>query len=144
MIFFGPVAVAGTYYVQALTVNSTIIAAGLSPGLISVAILTVNNLRDIDSDRNSGKKTLAVRFGRGYAIGQYVGVIILAALIPVSLTLLDSSHKYSALATLTLVPGIFLFSRIRKRRGADLNSLLAQTGGLLLIFTVLFCVGWML
>ena len=63
LIFFGPVAVAGTYYVQALTVHATVVVAGLAPGLLSVAILAVNNLRDVDEDRRTGKRTLAVRFG---------------------------------------------------------------------------------
>ena len=73
-IFFGPVAVAGTYYVQSLELNSAIIFAGVAPGLFSVAILTVNNLRDIDSDRKSGKNTLAVRFGRWLRV---VGISVL-------------------------------------------------------------------
>jgi len=57
LIFFGPVALAGTYYVQALTINWIVILAGLAPGLLSVAILTVNNLRDIDGDKSREKNT---------------------------------------------------------------------------------------
>ena len=67
LVFFGPVAVGGTYYVQALHIDWRVLVAGLAPGLFSVAILTVNNLRDIDTDRRAGKKTLAVRFGRTFA-----------------------------------------------------------------------------
>ena len=51
LIFFGPVAVGGTYYLQTLEINFTVILAGLSPGLISTALLTVNNLRDIHTDK---------------------------------------------------------------------------------------------
>ena len=54
LVFFGPVAVAGTYYVQTLTVNATVVVAGLAPGLLSVGILAVNNLLDADEDRRRG------------------------------------------------------------------------------------------
>ncbi|MBW1752269.1 MAG: 1,4-dihydroxy-2-naphthoate polyprenyltransferase, partial [Deltaproteobacteria bacterium] len=63
ILFFGPVAVGGTYYVQTLQISVPVIISGLAPGLFSVAILTVNNLRDVKSDHRAGKKTLAVRFG---------------------------------------------------------------------------------
>ena len=56
LIFFGPVAVGGTYYVQTLDINTAVLIAGLAPGLFSVAILTVNNLRDIGTDAEAGKK----------------------------------------------------------------------------------------
>ncbi|MCP4229209.1 MAG: 1,4-dihydroxy-2-naphthoate octaprenyltransferase, partial [bacterium] len=71
LIFFGPVALAGTYYVQALSVDWVIITAGFAPGFLSAAILTVNNLRDMEGDKKSGKKTLAVRFGRNFAMNEY-------------------------------------------------------------------------
>jgi len=82
LIFFGPIAVAGTYYVQSLEINMAVILAGFGPGLISMAILSVNNMRDIDSDKKSGKKTLAVRFGRTFAQNEYLLCIILAGLLP--------------------------------------------------------------
>ena len=63
-IFFGLVAVCGTYYVQALTVSPAAIWTAVPIGLLATAILVVNNLRDIQTDRAAGKKTLAVRFGR--------------------------------------------------------------------------------
>ncbi|MCH7599134.1 MAG: 1,4-dihydroxy-2-naphthoate octaprenyltransferase, partial [Myxococcales bacterium] len=92
LLFFGPVAVGGTFYVQALDINSVVILAGLSPGLFSVAILTVNNLRDIETDRAAGKKTLAVRFGEFFARIEYVTAIIVATLIPILLWLLTGEH----------------------------------------------------
>ena len=67
LIFFGVVAVGGTYYVQTLEIDYLVILAGLSPGLFSMAILTVNNLRDVKSDFKAGKLTLAVRFGENFA-----------------------------------------------------------------------------
>ena len=87
LIFFGPVAVAGTYYVQALTVNATVIVAGLAPGLLSVAILAVNNLRDADEDRRTGKRTLAVRFGPGFTRAEYIIAVVVACILPLVLYL---------------------------------------------------------
>ena len=68
LVFFGPVAVGGTYFVQALQVTPEVIVAGLAPGLLSTAILVVNNLRDIESDALAGKNTLAVRLGAHLAV----------------------------------------------------------------------------
>ncbi|MCB0376252.1 MAG: 1,4-dihydroxy-2-naphthoate polyprenyltransferase, partial [Sinomicrobium sp.] len=80
LIFFGPVAVAGTYYVQSYELNMAVVLAGFGPGLLSVAILSINNLRDVSGDRRSGKKTLAVRFGEYFARCEYLFTIIAAAL----------------------------------------------------------------
>ena len=62
LFFFGPVAVAGTYYVQSFEYNGAVIISGFMTGFFSVAVLAVNNLRDIISDANAGKRTTAVRF----------------------------------------------------------------------------------
>jgi len=71
-IFFGPVAVAGTHYLNTLEWSMLAAVSGLGPGLISVALLTVNNLRDIDEDRVAGKMTLPARFGRRFARLEYL------------------------------------------------------------------------
>ena len=76
-VFFGLVAVVGTYYVQALTITPASIIASLPMGALITAILVVNNLRDIDTDRQAGKHTLAVRFGRRGARLEYT--LLLAA-----------------------------------------------------------------
>ncbi|NIM15061.1 MAG: 1,4-dihydroxy-2-naphthoate polyprenyltransferase [Candidatus Aminicenantes bacterium] len=143
LIFFGPVAVGGTYYVQALTVNWVVILAGFAPGLLSVAILTVNNMRDIEGDKKTGKKTLAVRFGRGFAMKEYFYSVLAACLIPVVIYLVTDKYKLASLGGLTLffTPGVLgvIFS---KTDGPSLNKALAVTGRLLLIYGVLFSIGW--
>lgn len=143
LIFFGPVALAGTYYVQALTINWIVILAGLAPGLLSVAILTVNNLRDIDGDTKAGKKTLAVRFGRNFAKNEYFYSVLLACLIPVMIFIITGQHKFAALAALTLffAPGP-LKAVFSQTDGPTLNNALAGTGKLLLIYGILFSIGW--
>jgi 1,4-dihydroxy-2-naphthoate octaprenyltransferase len=145
LIFFGPVALAGTYYVQALTVNWLVILAGLGPGLLSTAILTVNNLRDIDGDNKAGKKTLAVRFGRGFAMREYFYSVLAASLVPLVIVFISGEHQLILLAVLTLffAPGV-LITVFSKTDGPSLNNALAQTGKLLLIYGILFSIGWLL
>ena len=77
-LFFGIIAVGGTYYVQALTVSPFVMAASLPIGAFATAVLVVNNLRDIDTDRIAGKRTLAVRFGHRVASLEYTGLLVFA------------------------------------------------------------------
>ena len=142
LIFFGPVAVGGTYYVQSLAITWPVIVAGVGPGLLSVAILVVNNLRDLDNDKAGGKRTLAVRFGRRFTIAQYLTCLVGATLVPVVLTVWLSSYYWSLVAVLMLLPAIPALRSVVRDRGAVLNDTLAATGRLLLIYSVLFSVGW--
>lgn len=145
LIFFGPVAVGGTYYVQMLTLDANVVIAGLAPGLISVAILVVNNLRDIDNDRVVGKQTLAVRFGRTFARLEYSGCVMVAAVVPLLLYVRTGSHLYSLLAGLILLAAIPIFRIVwTSGDGEQLNNSLAATGRLLMLYTVLFSIGWIL
>jgi len=82
-VFFGLVAVGGTYYVQALAWPSDALLAGAGLGALSTALLVVNNLRDIRTDALAGKRTLAVRLGRGGTQAEYALLLALAALVPV-------------------------------------------------------------
>lgn len=143
LIFFGPVAVAGTYYVQALEVTPTALAAGLAPGLLSTAILTVNNLRDIDGDRRAGKRTLAVRFGTGFARWEYAVCVAGAILgVPPLLAFMAGGHWTALIACVAIAPGVFAIRAVWTRAGAALNPMLAGTGKLLVIFTLLFAIAW--
>jgi 1,4-dihydroxy-2-naphthoate octaprenyltransferase len=144
LIFFGPVAVGGTYYVQALTIPDYVIVAGLAPGLFSVAILVVNNLRDLDNDRLAGKKTLAVRFGRTFTIAQYILCVTLAVMLPILLVLFFDGPIYSLIAVATALPAPVVVRQVMSRRGRPLNDTLAATGQLLLLYSVLFSLGWLL
>lgn len=157
LIFFGPVAVGGTYYLQTLDINSNVLIAGLAPGLLATAILTVNNLRDISTDKSAGKKTLAVRFGYNFGVGEYLFCIIAACLIPVLLCnantylygenlcpcVARNPHLFSMISILTLIAAWRPMKKVcSKPSAAELNNLLAQTAMLLIIFSVLFSIGW--
>jgi len=145
LIFFGPVAVGGTYYVQTLEIHHPVLWSGLAPGLFSVAILTVNNVRDIEEDKRAGKKTLAVRFGRSFAHGQYLLCLVSASAIPAILYILEGNHP---VAMVTIVLPLAALSSIRlvftTRDGPKLNGVLAFTGKLLLLYSVVFSAGWLL
>ncbi len=145
LIFFGPVAVAGTYYVQTLEMNPAVIVAGLGPGFLSAAILSVNNLRDIDSDRRSGKRTLAVRFGRSFAMTEFLFFIFCATLTPLVVLLITMDYPYSLMGCGICFASIPTIKTVLTRTdGPALNNALAGTGKLLLLYSLLFSVGWML
>jgi len=144
LLFFGPVAVGGTYYVQTLQINPTVILIGLAPGLFSVAILTVNNLRDIKSDRLAGRKTLPVRFGVRFARYEYLLSILIAALLPTIICTITRRQFYSALALLILLPAIGSIRKVFTVDGVVLNDVLAATGRLLLLFSLIFSIGWII
>ncbi len=81
-LFFGLVATAGTFFVQALEVSSTALLLGCVPGCYSVVLIALNNYRDMETDLRVGKKTLAVRFGRKFAIVEIIVFLFLPALVP--------------------------------------------------------------
>ncbi len=145
LIFFGPVAVGGTYYVQTINISWPVIVAGLSPGLISVGILTINNLRDIGNDTAAGKLTMSVRFGAAYSKTQYTCAIFLASIIPLILWLETGSHPFAVVAFLTLVAALPAVKKVFSyQRGEELNQVLENTGRLLLLYGLLFSIGWIL
>lgn len=144
-VFFGPVAVGGTYYVQALDLNMAVVVAGFAPGFLSAAILTVNNLRDMDGDRRANKRTLAVRFGRGFACSEYVLLIFLAAITPLCVGLIAQDHKGVGVAAGIIFYGVVLIKTVfTSVDPKELNDVLAKTGLLLLLYSMIFSLGWVL
>jgi len=143
LIFFGPIAVGGTYYLQTLDMNLSVILAGLSPGLISTALLSVNNLRDIHTEKKAGKKTLAVRFGPLFVRTEYLISILLACAMPIILIVINPNHPYSLTTILVILfalPTIknVLFDEI----SSELNNALTNTGKILLVYSLVFSLGW--
>ncbi|MBF0594066.1 MAG: 1,4-dihydroxy-2-naphthoate polyprenyltransferase [Candidatus Omnitrophica bacterium] len=143
LIFFGPVAVAGTYYVQSFECNGAVIAAGFAPGLFSAAILAVNNLRDIKTDDRAGKKTLAVRFGRTFVRAEYLVCIAAGSFIPALVFLITNEFPKTLVASLVfllLLPAINTV--YTSDNGDELNAALAQTSRVLFIYAVIFSAMW--
>jgi 1,4-dihydroxy-2-naphthoate octaprenyltransferase len=144
LIFFGPVAVGGTFYVQALTITWPVIVAGLGPGLLSEGILLVNNIRDLEGDRAAGKRTVPVRLGRRVGVMLYGACVIGAALVPVVLYALLGAHPWVLMAVpVVLLAAAPMRTLWRERRPERLNPLLAATGRVLMLYSVVFAWGWM-
>ncbi len=145
LMFFGPVAVGGTYYVQALSINIEVLIYGLPPGLLSVAILAVNNLRDVNSDREAGKRTLAVRFGIKFTQLEYMFCLLLAAIFPLRSYFIYGTHPYTVLTLLILPFSFTLYKKVKTfPASSELNSVLAKTGQLLFLYALLFSAGWLI
>ncbi|NDJ33509.1 MAG: 1,4-dihydroxy-2-naphthoate polyprenyltransferase [Chloroflexi bacterium] len=139
-VFFGLVAVNGTYYVQALTITPTVSLAAAAVGLLNTAILVVNNYRDIDTDAKTNKRTLAVVLGRQGTRVEYVLLIVLAYLILIALALVYDPLVLLALLSVPLaVPHIRTL--LTTTDGPVLNRTLAGTAQLTLVYCLLFSVG---
>ena len=146
LVFFGPVAVGGTYYVQALDLPAWVPIAGLGPGFLATAILIANNVRDVDEDRAAGKRTLVVRFGRAFGVRLYNACLSGALVVPAALALVARDHVgVLAASALVAVLGRRL-GRTLATTGdpAVLNPLLGKTAGLLFLYSVAFALGWAL
>lgn len=144
LLFFGPVAVAGTFYAITLKFSGQAVLAGLGPGMLSVAILTVNNLRDMENDRRAGKKTLAVRFGKGFARAEYAAMVLGAGAVAGVVSLTDGRHAGGWLASLIVLAAVPVLRQVWTRSGQALNETLARTGQLLALYAILFSVGWLI
>ena len=108
-----------------------------------MVLLCVNNLRDIDTDRECGKKTLAVRFGFRFVQAEFILILIFIYIISVVLYL--NASKLSLLITLLTVPiSINLINSIIIKRGAELNDMLGSVSRFMLIHTCLLIIGILL
>jgi 1,4-dihydroxy-2-naphthoate octaprenyltransferase len=110
--------------------------------MLSTAILTVNNLRDVESDAQSGKKTLAVRFGRGFARMEFLFMTAGAILIPAIMVIAGFAGEWALLPLIVSIPAVYVIFGVYRRDGVDLNRVLAHTGRLLAFYGFLFSVGW--
>jgi 1,4-dihydroxy-2-naphthoate octaprenyltransferase len=146
-LFFGLVAVTGSYYAQVEQLEWEAFALAVPVGLLAAAILAVNNIRDAPTDARVGKRTLAVRMGRGRARDFYAAEVYVAFLIPVAVWLGGGSHvgPWVLLSWLALPLAVPLVRTVRQHDdGPTLNEALAKTGMLQLAFCVLLSVGLLL
>lgn len=144
-IFFGLVAVAGTYYVQVLCITEAVVIAGMGPGFLSIAMLAINNLRDLETDRCTHKRTLAVLCGESFARMEIILAIFCATAIPIWLAFSFSRPWLVMAAAFTIVAAIPLVIQpvMNGFKGRLLNDVLAGSGNLLLVYTILFSIGWL-
>ena len=143
-LFFGLVAVCGTAYLHVGGVPAVAAFAALPVALIVTAIIVVNNLRDIDTDRQARKHTLAVLLGRRATRVEYLLLVTVAYLLLPLGPLLGLTNWWSLLPLLTLPLAIRLIRTVFQVEGRPLNRALAGTGRLHLLFGVLFAIGLLL
>lgn len=139
LIFFGFVAVIGVFYLQAHEIKPQIFLPALGCGLLSVAVLNINNLRDIEQDRKAGKNTLIVRIGSANGRKYHVALLVVAMLSYLIFALTELHHWYNylfLLATPLLAKhALFVY---RHQNPAELRPILGQMAGLALITNLLF------
>jgi 1,4-dihydroxy-2-naphthoate octaprenyltransferase len=143
-IFFGLVAVCGTYYVQALSLTIVVVTAAVPVGLLITAILVVNNLRDIQTDRRAGKYTLAVILGIRRTRIEYVLLLAGAYAVPVTLWLTDRMPAWVILPLASMPLAVRMAYLVIKNEGPILNQALAGTARLALVFSLLLSAGLIL
>jgi len=143
-VFFGLAAVAGTHYVLTLEWNPISLLVAIAPGLHASALLDVNNVRDIDTDRAAGKRTLAVMHGRTFARWEYLLLCTLPFVVPVILALIG----FSAWVLLSLLAMPLVIAPVRlvftQTDGPSLIRALAVTARLQLVFGILLSLGLLL
>jgi 1,4-dihydroxy-2-naphthoate polyprenyltransferase len=140
-LFFGVVAVVGSYFVQTEEVRWEAFALSVPVGLLASAILVVNNVRDVDTDRRAGKRTLAVKLGRDRAVRLFGAMVIGAYVVPIALAIAEGwPWVLLPLASLPLAPPL-LRTVATRRDGPALNEALADTGRLLAVFSLLLAAG---
>jgi len=144
-VFFGLVAVSGTAYLQALRLDLLFLAAAIPVGALVTAILVVNNLRDIPTDRAADKRTLAVVFGEVFAKAEYAALLGVAAVVPLGLVIVGATAPTALLPLATLPFAgpllrdvLAVDGRTDRRR---LNPVLRGTARLSLAFATLFAIG---
>ena len=134
LIYFGPVATVGTTYLQAGTFSTESLLLGLACGFISMAVLTVNNLRDRESDSKAGKRSLIVRFGKVFGEIEYLFLYLLIAPC-----LFFTNSNWIAYGIVLV--GILLYLKLRKTNGRAYNKMLVLTGLSNLVYVILYAIG---
>jgi 1,4-dihydroxy-2-naphthoate octaprenyltransferase len=141
-LFFGLVAVNGSYYVQIEQLDALPLGLSISVGFLATAILVVNNVRDVETDRRAGKMTLAVRMGRRNAVALY-RLLVLGAFVVLPIALVAGESSLLPLIGFAALPMAVGPLRTMSNRtdGPALNGALAGTGALLAVFSLLVSAG---
>jgi len=141
-IFFGIIAVCGTFYVHTGLFYWEVFFASLIPGALSTNILVINNLRDTETDKKVNKRTLGVLFGDTFLKGEYLLLCLMAFAIPSHLQFWNGYNYYIFLPMLSFPFAYFLCKRLFTYHDkVELNDLLAKTAQFLILFGILFTIG---
>jgi 1,4-dihydroxy-2-naphthoate octaprenyltransferase len=141
LAFFGLVAVCGTALVAGGAVPPIAPIAAVPVGALATAVLVVNNLRDRSTDAVSKKRTLVVRFGRGFGVTEYAALVGVAYVVPMAIAMVGARGPWVLLPLATAPLGGWLVRFIAREEGASLNTGLGWTARLLLAHAALFAIG---
>jgi 1,4-dihydroxy-2-naphthoate octaprenyltransferase len=144
LVFFGIVPVCVTYYIQQHSLTWEVFIASLACGFVIDTLLLINNYRDRDNDRRSGKLTLVVRIGSRDGELAYLSAGIVAVVL--GLVFLVYGHPYAALLPLVyLLLHIQTYRKMKKiNHGRELNVILGQTARNMFIYGILLSIGFLL
>lgn len=143
MLFFGFAAVGGTVYVQMGSLPpATWFAAG-AVGSTITALLVVNNIRDIETDRRAGRRTIPVIVGRDLATVEFVGLLALAFVLPGAAVLGGWAPVGVLISWLAMPMAVLVFRKLARIEGAALNEVLAMMARLVLIHGLLLAAGFL-
>ena len=143
-IFFGLIAVPGSYYLQSGFITHISLWLGVALGMLSTAILVVNNIRDMETDIVTGKKTMAVRLGKSFSQIEFSILVLIPFIIPLCMWW-KTRDNMSLLITLFALPiAGHLIIQLISKNGRELNEVLVGTARFLFIFTILFSLGLIL
>ena len=135
LIFFGWIAVMFTYFVQAGEHSWLAFLLGTAIGCLSVNLLLINNYRDYDNDKVSGKNTIVVKFGPTYSRWQYRSALLLALLSSFGIAQIIGEPLF-LLSLLTILPGFGIANRLKNAESVEtFNRMLKQTSGILLLYS---------
>ena len=143
-VFFGLVLVFGTFYLQTISLDFAVLLPASSIGLLSVGVLNVNNIRDIESDKLAGKNSIPVRIGRKNAVRYHVFLLISAVFASTLYVLLSYQSSLDFIQLLFLLSCVFLVKNLHavsSLGSEELDPFLKQMAISTLLFSVFFAIG---
>lgn len=140
LLFFGFVAVGGTFYAHSLQLTQSALVAGFAAGALATVLLVINNLRDVEGDRRSGKRTTVVRFGETFARVE-IALFALTPFVAAAVIAWMRDRWWLLLTAAALPLAVFVIHCVHVSRGRDLNRCLGLAGALQWAFGLLFVAG---
>jgi len=144
ILFFGVIATTGTTYLQTGNLLHNASIAGLGPGLLSTALLVINNLRDADQDLQIGKKTLIVRFGKAFGKIELTACLLIPAFLPIYFVAAKAAHPVLLLSSLYASTSFPMIKNIFTAKSAEHYARhFPFIGKLIFGYSLLFALGWL-
>jgi 1,4-dihydroxy-2-naphthoate polyprenyltransferase len=144
LIFFGLVGVLGSYYLFVQEISSLVVLPALSCGFFSMAVLNINNIRDIESDKKAGKYSIPVRVGRTNAVYYHIFLLLAGQLSAIMYTLITYTSPWQWLFLLTAPLFIKNATAVASKPSPELDPYLKQMALSTLLFVLLFGTGLIL